>query len=611
LPIQNKLQGKKTDGENLDLAMRHKEWYENRNIYLNVKVYEQLHQLLDQIKEFSCIYSDEEVGEWLSKILTFVMRLNAYDIGTDALSSYRALLLEKGIRQQLVFQIVKEAFLEQPVERINALSDFISNVTNFSTSTNQSVLIEFCKDILTACLASKEYRKGFSLWKNLQHLKWISSSDWFVNALSVVPPLNSIQDVFYIINVLGCPANLDSFTSLLSLLQRSPKVALLLPKNLKFLTLFKNISVDEYFSSLQECYDEIKSPRWFITQIQWFDFAILNSASVQADFIRKLTFADVENFLDCSITFNYSRQTVLFAFSQILRLVYQIHTSDYALLDKYLVSCQQCKTEDIENGIAVLSKKIHDFPYNFLHQLLLFLNSKSEGSLNNYPKIKSFINEVTWLIGHYDRIKNIEKRFLSKIESYEIGWITRQFIPEFIQTGDINAWLLLVSLISKRGFLADYQKAMKYVALGYQPIISKNNQLQSVISGLENKNLIYETDLFVYTLISFGDSSIYPFTTILRTLNNNSVNINDAGTIIGFERSQDRKYISSLARRMVRHDRTNALLLLGKLDLFVLEHPFSIISMRLKHAIGDISSDIIWTMFCRILSTCIRSETRR
>lgn len=598
LPDPAKATHLKLWGEQLDLAVRSAQWYPHREDYLRTKIPQQLMEQADQILKFSCIYSEQQIADWLSTILTYLIKLNAYDIGTEALAKHTSLLGQDHSRRDLVQKIV-HLTLEESDDSLPSLVTFIIQVTEYAKRSGQTTLIEFCKEILFFSLSLSKYQRGLNLWVKIAHLSWTTSPDFISAALEQIHAINSSKEFLFIIEDIGCPANKKAFTSLLALLKRSP---INIPAAIKFLEQSANILLANYFENMQKCFQEIESYRWLSTQIH---FAIQNYPDLVAhfpNFLAKMPFRTTEKLLDYVAKIKDGRQIALISFSIMRNGINSANPASHKLFIKSISFCQNCSSDEIKFSLPILSVHWDDFPYE---QLLLIQNLLKQKSSN----LDNSAQEIQTVLNHHERRTLLEQKFHSGVDTRDLDWIVQELIPNFIKANDVDAWAILVNNLRERTSIKrDYQESLGRKFLESQAFGVSFYHWHKWQSDLERKGLLFEADLFAYWLIRSRDQKVDISPTISRTLKSRAVNYFTAGKIIGYERAIDNTYLRLLVQSLMFANLRETQSLGEELSEFISRHSESSIQIRIKSLIADIEPDVVWVEFCKTILSQIRLE---
>jgi hypothetical protein len=603
LVLPTRAENLKTLGDELDLAIKFKEWYANRDEYLKIKVVAQLKHLAKQINEFSCIFTSQEAEAWLSFILIYVMKLTAYDIGVESLSHYIFMIADDKTRQELVRKIVGEIFIQQKEENLRALAGFIAHISEYGVKTNQNILVEFCKEIMLQCLASKNCPNALRLWENLKHLGWVNTVTWFQTALNVLQQIETKEDFVFIVSNIGCPVDTQAFEALLALLKRSPALSSHLPENIGFLETQNYEDPQGYLNRVSKCFLEVNNYQWLSIQIR-FGYENLDGFLEKLPFLTKVVGINTaDNLLKYVISANDDLLTVLVTFSTLLNQIQQ-GNSEPSLTDRYLASVKKCRPENIGIGLEILQKHWEIFSVKQLELMFELFEQKPR----RYQNINRSVMEIRTTIQKKNRIKSIQDVFSRGIKKNGLGYIIFDFVSDFSRSADVDAWVLFEKYIQDCEYSNEYHGYLMQILLENQFFKIEDNKLKEMSILLGDAGLTYESDIFIYWLFFRRGIYVNPISTIGRTLNQSYVLPSDAGIIIGQEYIFDKKYISSLAKIMVQIESIEAEKLIEKLDVFVSGQATNSFENRLIALVSDLAPDVIWIENCRSLSKYIKSE---
>ncbi|KXK15507.1 MAG: hypothetical protein UZ14_CFX002000528 [Chloroflexi bacterium OLB14] len=599
----------KTIGDELDLAVKYKRWYPNRNEYLKITEVSQIKQQLNTpVNEFSWIFPKEEAERWLSDLLTFVINFPAYDIGVEALSHYIVIISDDKSRQILVKKIVNEIFLPQKEKDLFKLTDFIIHITEYGIKTNQPLLIRFCEEILQYCLNSKQYKKALYLWSKLIQLEWASSTGHFVSALAQLSQIQGKDDFLYIVNIIGCPPNKQAFMALLSLLKRLSKLPTDIPQNFKFLDSVNDDVPKKYLEFLPKCFAELQSYKWLGSQIK-FGYENVDGFYQEIPLlIEKIGLETANKFFENVRDERDDLLTAITAFSIILNQIQKGDTKP-KFLNNYLSSIEMCQPQYIDEGIEILMKHWMFFSVQQLETMLNFVETKPK--LRNINRISE---EIRTNIQKKNRIKRVEDTFTSKIKKENLGHIIFDFTYEFSRFVDIEAWMLFEGHIRNRRYLNEYHNYLIQILLENRFYKIEDYKLKDLYFSLDNAGLHYEADVFAYWLLFHRGIFINPFDTIYRTLslsNLSYIRPNHAGMLIGQKKAFDSKLIRSIAARIVEMSPKEAESLIEKLDVYMGKYVTSTFGNRLRTLVTDLPPDIIWLEICKALSKQLKSEIKK
>lgn len=604
LVLPRKIKYLATIGDELDVAIRYKNWYADRNNHLRIQVLSQLEQLAKQIKEFSCIFTLQEAEEWLSILLTYVMKLSAYDVGAASLSHYFSIITEEKSRQQLINRIVGEILIKQE-ENLRSLTSFIVYLTEHSTKTNQGILVEFCKEILIKCLSSKNSMNALNLWKNIKHLEWANSVLWFKTALVAIPQVQSTDIFFFIVDEIGCPPDGEAFEALLGLLKKSKALEGQLSENVRFLENFQHSDPQKYTEQIASCFFEIMSYKWLTTQIRVGYENLVAFHEMLPHLITKIGIIESEKLLKHVTSEKCDLLVVFIIFSIILDQV-QKNNSNQSLVVNHLIIIKECESEYISIGLEILQKHWMHFSIAQLESILLFLESKAR----RYQRIRLNIIEIRTIIQKNKRIQKIRNIFARKIGKDELGHIIFDYIAEFFRSSDIDAWRLFEEFIQDSGFTNEYHELLVQILLENQFFKTSDTKLKEIAERLRSNDLLYEADVITYWAFFRRGVAINPIKTIVNTLELSSVSPSDAGKIIGQENIFDKNYFSLLAQKIALMEPIKAEMLIEKLDDYLSKQKSNSLENRLRAFILTLSPQVIWIENCKSLSSSLKSQLR-
>lgn len=613
LPLSGKKSKYKTIGAELDDAIEHKKWVESIKTHLDIKVPEQLEELYKKINEFSCFYNDKEIGDWLTTILTFVMKLNAYKLGTKAISDYSQLLSQQEIRQNLVKKIIDETLKHPSRPKVAELSEFLVAVTQHAEKSGHTVLIEFCQEILFSILASENYRVGMEIWVSvkqaLQPDSWIASPDWYARAIAVFPDLRKRDDFVYLVETLVCPPRDSVFRSLYEWLQRSPKAAREIENNLTFLAQFGESESLSYLQAVQDCYSEVKSPRWLVTQLQFLLDSKINAHYLLYGFFKHQNDEAVISLLRTASQLGYCKQAVSIAFSLAKSQVVQKNTLSLNLLNTCLQLIQPCTAADIKFASGILSGFWREFSPEQLEVFLNLFQQKDRHSSN----LSSDISAIKDTIRHHKLMQEIMGLGKNAKDNHQFNEWLRKLLERIFDANDAEAWEYLEKNVVRIKRQADYQKYLPKIVVESMAFGKEANRIEQFKNSIFAKGLRYEVSILAYWLISQRYAPLDNLSEIIRdTLTEHSqVSPILASAIIGTERCYDKSYASTLANYLLEDLALNAYGLLGFLEQYLKSNPVSFFASNIMIRFGKVDSEDSFTIFIQTLTSQFRLAIKK
>lgn len=591
-------------GEELDLAIKYKIWYANRDEHLKTRVLNQLEELARQINEFSCILTPDEARNWLSFLLVFLIKVTAYDISAQSLSHYMFMITDSNTRRELAKKIAYEIFHQQKDEEFRTLVEFIVFITEHSVKTNQSLLVEFCKEIVLQCLSSKDTLNALKLWEKIRYLDWANSTSWFQSALEAIPTNANKEDFIFIVNKIKCPANKQAFDALLTFLQKSSSLSRNLQQNIRFLENSENYDAQKYVVEILKSYPEVGSYAWLGTQIKFGYDTFSDFSERLPHLVNSIDEVKAKDLIQYTISEKDELLTVFIVFSRILN---QTKSDNLKTIDNDLVFVMGCHSEYINIGLEILQNHWKLFSVEQLISMLNLLNSKSR----TYPNINLSIVEINITIQKKNRIEKIKKVFQEDKKRGNLKYFVSDFIFDFSRSADMEAWMLFVEYLRDNGYLDEYRRLLIQILLERKFFNIDNDKLKRLSALLGDAKLTYEADVFVYWLFFQRGISINAIPTILRTLSLSHVLPTDAGKIIGQEYVFDKKYIRYLANKLIQMDIVEVRRLTKELDDFIVRQATSSFENKIRALVSDLPSDVIWAETCKLLSKSIKLEMKK
>lgn len=596
----------KTYGDEVDLAVRYRDWSSNKNIHLKIKVLAQLEQLAKQINEFSCIFKGQEAEDWLSALLIFVMKLTAYDVGAESLSYYMYMIADDKARQKLVKKIVDGIFLQKIEGEVKTLAGFIIYITEHGIKTNQNVLLDLCQEILLQCLVSENHTKALRLWNEVKDIEWASSPIWFEEALEKLPKTLAKEDFIFLVDDIGCPANRKVFEALRAILKKSHVLSVHFPENLLFLESLDFEEPQNYLEHISGSFLEVRSYKWLSTQIK-FGYESF------ANFSESLPFLMSE--VGIAISHNLQRYVAseeddfLSALISVSIILSQIKQGELKLTDlnKYLSIIAESRPENIKVGLEILQKY---WGYFSVEQLELILNLLDAKSLR-FKNINISVLEIRSAIQKKNRIKRIHNMFNTRKRMNNLEYVIFEFVSDFSRSADVESWHLFEKYIREYGYLNEYHVLLIQILVDHKFFRIDDDKLKNILILLTNAGLQYEADVFMYWLFFREGLLVNPVSTISRTLSLFCVLPAEAGIIIGQEFTFNKKHARKLAHNLSKMAPIEAGGLVEKLDLFLSTQSTSSIENRLRALVSDLTPDEIWHENCKSLSKNIKAELRK
>ncbi len=603
LPDPAKSTHLKTWGDELDLAVQGVQWYQHREEFFRVRVPQKLNEQADLILKFSCIFSDQEVTDWLSTILTYLMMLNAYDIGAEALARHSSLLSQYQTRQNLVQKIVHFS-LQSTESSITSLANFIIQVTDLANKTGQSTLIGFCKEILYFSLSNVQYQRGLNLWESLSTLSWTKSPEFISPAMDHIIGIDFPEELFLFLGKIGCPADNKVFTSLLDLLKRS-RIRIHVPASIQFLIQLNTVLLPDYFENMHLCFQETESYGWLNTQI---NFAIQNYPDLVSnfpDFLANMPLSNTEKLLDYVVRIKDNRQIALISFAILLNGIRDNNSVSRGIFNKCISDCQNCNSNELRLSLPILQGHWNDFSKEQLLSIQNLLQQKLRG-------LDSNIQEIQIILDHYKRLDLISQKFIEGVAKQDLIGIIDEFIPTLIKATDVGAWQVLSNLtnswVELRG---EYREKLGTRFIENQAFGVSFYQLHKWRADLEGKGLLFEADLFSYWLIRMRDQKVNIGSVISRTLKSKSVDYLTAGRIIGYERAIDKTYLNFAVQRLLYVSRSETQSLGEELKQYVSKYPESFLPIKIRSWVEDIQPGVVWVEFCKTILSQIIFELQK
>lgn len=595
-----------TLGEELDLAIHYKEWKLNRNEYLAIKVLGQLERLAKEINNFSPILNLQEAEAWLSHILVFVLKLSAYDIGLISLSHYESLISEKQARKSLVERIAHTVITNKNEGYLDTLAEFIKRVTEHGHKTNKSTLVDFCEEIVLQCLSSEDYKSALILWVKIKHLEWALKPEWFNGAVAALPSNIEIQDLVFIFNTIGCPSNIQSFASLLEIINKSSNLINLIPETIRFLETQAYNRPQEFSNSVFNCFMEVKSYGWVATQIVFGYENIEDYTEALPDLISLFDKVDIDIFFDYAISNQNDLLAILIAFS-IIAVEIKKPQSSAQYIVKYLLPVKEYSSRYFDIGLVILKRH---WEYFSIDQLLLILNIL-ETKQRKYTNINHCVLEINHTLQKKKRIGRIQNIFSHKINKNNLGHIIFDCIMDISRSMDVEAWKLFEKLLRDKGYSADYQENLLQILLKNNYFSLDDDQLEEFSILLNSAGLLYEADLFVYWMFFHKKLNISPIPSIYRTLDFYCVLPKTAGLIIDYDLVSNRRKMRALSGKLASIAPSETEFLIQKLDTYISKYPVNSLKIKLKSMFSDVAPETIWLECCKILSKSLKSEIQK
>jgi len=483
-------------GDELDAAVKFLSSPLEHRTSMNSKV--ELEHYTEALKLYRPLLTNDEVAEKLSYLLNNVMKQSAYNVGVTALSNHMSIIHEVGFRERLVRRIGVEVF-STPVkaENLDSLSIFIKQITEHAMKTDQDELIDLCQEILILALELRDYRIGLRLWSKVSGLRWANSARWFVTALETLSNLRSKEEFIFIVNDIGCPTDRKCFESLFRLLKRSSNISNQFPENTRFLEMDERDGSQEYLDCIAKCLSEVKSNKWLSTQI---GFGCQNYPELPAKLPQLMVgigIAAADNLLNHVVAAKYDLLTVLVSYSIMLLRTRQ-SGSDSFDINNYMGLSKDCRPENVNTGLVILESHWGYFSVEALEFMLNILESKS----TKHQNIESNIIEIRHAIQRKNLTRKIQTLFSNKVKKSNLGYIIRDFVIEFCQSSDINAWKLFETQIRSYDLTVEYRGYLIYVLLENRFFRITDSQLQRISRMLDEANLNYEADIFIYWTLS-------------------------------------------------------------------------------------------------------------
>ena len=560
------------------------------------KILQQLNMLPEGILHYFNFHSDDEIADWLSLIFSYLIKLNAYDFSSETLAKYNSLINRAEFRIQLVAKIAQHT-VDENENIVLQLAQFLSKVTELADSAKQSILLDFCKEILLESLSGDRSYIGLRLWVGIKDLKWVQETDFIVLAVKKLS-ISSKHDFIYFVENVYYTTNRKIFYSFRELLQRNNIPC---PATRHFFEQFDKSKFDDYQISALNSFREIQSFRMFRSQI---NFALENypdSVFLFPNLLEKIPPSVIDSFLDHIARDQDTKLIALITFSIIQNRDSSSNSSSSKLFTKSISFCQNCNISDINYGLSVVSGKWKDVKKWKLSSALQLLTSFLETT--NDTLVSSNVEQIHRVLNQYERQEIIIKRSSQGV--IDKFWLFTEMIPGLIRDADFDSWKLLVDNIEKTSVRKIYETELAERFIESDAFGINEDKLKDWAMDLENRGLSFESDLFTAWQIRNGDvfANINP---ALKRALKSEFHFFILAKIIGYKRAIDNNYMGQLLNN---NQNIEIVHLRKDLQGFVDSRPIHSSLVRIQSIVKNISPEIIEIELCKTVLRQISHNT--